>query len=342
MLRRMGPYRIVRQVGRGGLGVVYYAQDERTGRIVALKVLNQTADTVAARRLEREFKALSAIEHRNIVRVLDAGVEDDVPYLAMELVDGLPLRQWLDLPKEAGWAPRPPPLPLDDVSLEAPAYSVSQPGASVDRGSTWLTGDDEPDSLTPMRRTGGDPTTGPNPPELCARLNEPARVDRLRDVLAQVCDGLAFIHSRALVHRDVKPSNVLVEDGGCAKLVDFGLVKLMTSSGNTTATGHVVGTWRYMSPEQARSGKVDGRSDLYALGGVLYEMLAGRPAFAQTSTAMLLHAIVHKPPPRPESINPGVDPGLARIAQRLLAKSPDERYQTADEVAARLRAAGRG
>lgn len=334
MLRKVGPYRIVRSVGRGGLGVVFRAVDDRSGREVALKLLNQpSADTVAARRLAREFQALSAIEHRNIVRVLDAGVHDDTPFLAMEFVEGLSLRAYLSGALDTEFVARPPPPPPDDSfgsrSGDAPA---------------WHLADDEPDSipggLRPLAREGGPVPVAVLAPDERLLLNRPRRLDRLRDVMAQLCDGLAFIHARGLVHRDVKPSNVLVADGGCAKLVDFGLVKLTTSSGNTTATGHVVGTYRYMSPEQARGGRVDGRSDLYALGGVLYEMVCGHPPFLQQQPSELLRAIVAQPPPAPALFNPEIDPTLAHVAVKLLSKEPADRYQSAEEVARRLRGAG--
>lgn len=338
MNKRVGHYRLDKVVGRGGLGVVYRAIDLRTGGEVALKLLNRpAADATAARRMAREFRALRMLDHRNIVRVIDVGTHEDVPYLVMELVNGLPLRGYLDVSTDnARWAPRPPPPPGDDsVSLDR-TFSVSQPGPLP---TSWLGDDEEPDSVPPVLRRGAD-VACPLSPDECARLNQPARVDRLRDVLAQLCDGLAFIHARALVHRDVKPTNVLVSDDGFAKLVDFGLVKLTNGTGNTTATGHVVGTYRYMSPEQARSEPVDGRSDLYALGSVLYEMIAGRPAFAQNSPTELLRAIVHTPPPAPQVVNPKADPTLSHIAMKLLQKDAADRYQTAQEVAQRLRAAG--
>lgn len=339
----MGPYRLGRCVGRGGLGVVYHAVDERSGRVVAVKVLTQpAADTVAARRLAREFRALSEIEHRNIVRVLDAGVHEDYPFLVMEFVDGLSLRAYLDVSHrdDPDYAPHPPPAPRDE--------SISVTGGWGDEavGGSWLLDNDEPDSAPPHRRplASGDGSAPPITvlaPAARVELNNPGRVLRLRDVMAQLCDGLAFIHARGLVHRDLKPSNILVEEGGCAKLVDFGLVKLRSSTGDTTAAGHLVGTYRYMAPEQARGEAVDGRSDLFALGGVLYEMLAGHPPFSQQQPAELLQAIVHHPSPTIEASNPEADPALSAIAMRLLSKDPDGRFQTAEEVARRLRAAGR-
>lgn len=338
MLRRIGPYQLRRVIGRGGLGVVYEAFAD--GERVAVKLLNQSAsDTVAARRLAREFKEVSAVEHRNIVRVLDAGLHEDQPYLVMEFVDGSPLRRYLDYHEDdPEYVPRPPPPPDDSISVTHGSASISRSGAGPT--TAWLDGEDEPDSMKPaMRTTGGDGPPKPQSDAIIAALNKASRIVRLRDALAQVCDGLAFIHARGLVHRDVKPSNVLVNEESVAKLVDFGLVKSIQSSGNTTAAGHVVGTYRYMSPEQARGAKVDGRSDLYAVGSVLYEMLSGRPPFLHEQTPDLLHAIVYETPAPVAAFNPEVDPMLASIAERLLNKSPSSRIPSAIDVARRLRAA---
>jgi serine/threonine protein kinase len=331
-----------RVVGRGGLGVVYEAFAD--GERVALKLLNQPADDIASRRLAREYKELSAVDHRNIVRVLDSGVHEEQPYLVMEFVDGSPLRRYLDFHQDdPAYAPRPPPPPPDDsVSVTHGGTSVSQSGSVA---LAWLESDPEPDSLTPLPRPAPTAVTEsplPLTPAQLARINRPSRIVRLRDVMAQVCDGLAFIHARGLVHRDVKPSNVLVDDDSVAKVVDFGLVKSTLSSGNTTGVGHVVGTYRYMSPEQARGARVDGRSDLYAVGGILYEMLCGRPPFTHEQTPNLLHAIVFESPVSILSLNPEADVTLAGIAERLLNKSPGSRLASAIDVARRLRAARAG
>lgn len=324
-------------MGRGGLGVVYEAFAD--GERIALKLLNQSAsDTIAARRLAREFRELSVIEHRNVVRVLDAGVHEDHPYLVMEYVDGSPLRRYLDYHwNDSSYRMKPPPPPEDSSSITRDA-TISEPGLA------WLNAEEEPDSLpSPVRaaRRTAPQLVEALPKELQGALNKPSRLLRLRDVIAQICDGLACIHARGLVHRDVKPSNVLVDEESCAKLVDFGLVKRTLQTGNTTAVGQVVGTYRYMSPEQARGGRVDGRSDLYSVGSVLYEMLSSRPPFLQTRTPDLLHAIVYETPPPVRSLNTSADPVLADIAERLLHKSPDARFASAVEVARRIRASKR-
>lgn len=318
-MQRVGPYQLERQIGRGGLGVVYRARDERSGASVALKLLSQpAADAVAARRLAREFNALSVIAHPNVVRVLDAGVHEDTPFLVMEHVDGLPLRAWMEL----------------ETASDEPTEPVSVPTAEA--LPSWL--DDEPDSLPARRRPPAAQQLPPVTPERLLALSDPGRTRRLRTALAQVSDGLAFIHARGLIHRDVKPSNVLIDDSGRAKLVDFGLVKIAARTGHTTAAGQVVGTYRYMSPEQAKGGAIDSRSDLYALGAVLYELLTDRPPHEDTRTVQLLEAIVHGEVVPLEKANPHADRTLGALAMGLLQKHPDRRPQTAEEVAALLRA----
>jgi serine/threonine protein kinase len=171
--------------------------------------------------------------------------------------------------------------------------------------------------------------------------NNPDRLHALCEALAQVCDGLSFIHSRGLLHRDVKPGNILVRQDRRATLVDFGLAKRMTDA-EITDHGHVVGTYRYMSPEQARGETLDRRSDLYALGVTLYELLAGRPPFTHRNQLELLEAIIYQEPPEIARINPGAPAPLVRLAERLLQKRPEDRPQNAAEVALLLRVIGRG
>lgn len=329
MPNRAGPYRLLSPVGRGGLGVVYRAVDERSGRLVALKLLNRPlSDQLAARRLMREFQALRPLAHRNVVRVLDAGVHDEVPYLAMELVEGLSLRAWLD---------------SDEPSCCGAPPSVTEPDPADETTETTATPldwfEDEPDSLSLPTPARGVAPAGPLPTCERARLNRPQRLARLCDAVAQVADGLAFIHARGLVHRDIKPSNILVAHGGCAKVVDFGLVKGCEGESETTATGAVVGTYRYMSPEQARGDAVDARSDLYALGGVLYELLCGQSPFCHTPPTALLGAILQQTPAPLERLNPEAPSALGHIALRLLEKEPASRIQSASEVAALVRQA---
>ncbi len=323
-----GPFRLERQVGRGGLGAVYRAVDSRSGATVALKMMPPGTDPVATTRLRREFSSLRTLHHPNIVRVLDIGEEDGIPWLEMEFVEGMHLREWLTIAGEP-------------VALEPEPSSDASEGVDLDVLF------DEPDSgalLAAARARQLTYTTGIEAmltSEEQAEQNQPERLLALCESLAQVCEGLAFIHAHGLVHRDLKPSNILVTPARRAILVDFGLVKQVSESA-TTDPGHVVGTYRYMAPEQARGEAVDPRTDLYSLGATLYELVAGRPPFPQENQFELLEAVVGKTPPAPLYINPGAPEPLCRLAERLLAKHPEDRPGGAGEVAAMLRAVARG
>jgi eukaryotic-like serine/threonine-protein kinase len=323
-----GPFRIERQVGRGGLGAVYRAVDCRSGETVALKLLPPGPDVSATRRLRREFDSLRHLNHPNIVRVLDFGDVDGMPWLAMEFVDGMPLREWL---KVAG----------------RPKLLEPEPDGDAPEGVDLDALFEEPDSgalLAVARAHRFQVQTGVEAmltPEEQVEQNDPDRLHSLCEALAQVCDGLSFIHQRGLLHRDVKPGNILVRQDRRATLVDFGLAKRMTDA-EITDHGQVVGTYRYMSPEQARGETLDRRSDLYSLGATLYELLAGRPPFMHRNQLELLEAIVYREPPDIGRINPGAPAPLCRLAERLLQKRPEERPQNAAEVALLLRVIGRG
>jgi serine/threonine protein kinase len=323
-----GPFRIERQVGRGGLGAVYRAVDCRTGVTVALKMLPPGPDSSATRRLRREFDALRHLDHPNIVRVLDAGDVDGVSWLSMEFVDGMALREWLVVAGQ-------PKLLEPEPEMDAPE--------GVDLDVLF----EEPDSgalLAAARagrlrlETGLDAMLSE---EAQVEQNNPDRLHALCEALAQVCDGLSFIHSCGLLHRDVKPGNILVREDRRATLVDFGLSKRMTDS-EITDHGHVVGTYRYMSPEQARGEAVDRRSDLYSLGATLYELIAGRPPFTHRNQLELLEAIIYRDPPEIARINPRAPAALCRLAERLIQKQPEDRPANAAEVALLLRVIGRG
>ena len=199
-----GPYRIITRLGRGAMGVVYRAVDSRTGRDVALKVMSDIGDDVAATRFTREGEAVSRMVHRNIVTVYEAGVMEQCPYIAMELLEGITLAQ----------------------------------------------------------RMAGD---------------EPLSLDAKLDIVAQLCEGLQYAHDHGVVHRDVKPANVWLLKNGGVKLLDFGLAKVAGST--VTRAGCVVGSVAYMSPEQLSGIDVDGRSDLFAAGVILYELLTGQRPF---------------------------------------------------------------
>jgi len=359
--RTVGPYEILSVIGRGGIGTVYRARQTVTGQPVALKLLGPppACDPTAARRLALEFEALRGLDHPNIVRVFAAGVFEGYSFLAMELVEGLDLRTYLSPVLDEPLVVKPP-VDLSDAGAARPfdleawadepagdAAVADAGGADAIRAFARLMEEPETDPGQPgsfeLDGLAGEP--GPAPwaeqrpisPAFLERLNLRPRVRRLEHALLQVCEGLAYVHERGLVHRDLKPANIMVDDARRVRIMDFGLVKVVDEAVHITLHGKVVGTYRYMAPEQAQGGPVDHRADLYSLGVILFELVCGRPPFAAQRPGQLWQDIISRPAPAVRALNPGADPRLARIAERLLAKNPGLRFQRAEEILREMR-----
>lgn len=364
----IGPYRVLETLGTGGVGTVYRAVDRRTNEAVALKLLSTgpALDARAARRLAREFETLADLSHPNVVRVFDTGVHLGYPYLAMELVEGLTLRHYLSLESDPQLSLGTPSLgsgrsatalsrSIDSMSISQPyapfnlsAYAEEAPSLSEEftsgPESVRALADqvDEPDTLMSFDgeaegEEDGPPVPTPPPaspaPEIdLGELNRPERVGRLKDAMLQLCRALAYIHGHGLVHRDLKPSNVMVDQDHLVRLMDFGLAKFLADDASVTGTNQMVGTFRYMAPEQMLGETVDPRADLYGLGVILYELLAGRPPFDARTPQELCQRALETEPPNLLTFNPVGDRQLTRIAHRLIQKDANERYQTAEEV----------
>lgn len=369
----IGPYRVLETLGSGGAGTVYRALDRRTTDEVALKLLSAgpARDARAARRLAREFDTLVDLSHPNVVKVFESGVHQGVPYLAMELIEGLTLRHYLDL--GSGDRQTPPgshtprsPLSIlrtadDDFGPLSRSFSDSMDDSddSPHDGTFGLEAfaEEAPSEDLESFASSGSPHVGigsddslegfdlpppmpriPEPEEEPGRvvreedLNRPERMGRLKDAMLQICEALAYIHGHGLVHRDLKPSNIMVDDDRQVRLMDFGLAKFLADDAAITEAGKLVGTYRYMAPEQILGEPLDGRSDLYSLGVILYELLSGRPPFDAKTPHELWRQVLETEPPPVLALNLHGDPQLARVAHRLIRKEPDDRFQTAEEV----------
>lgn len=324
----IGPYRIESTLGRGGAGIVFRAQDDRTNEEVAIKVLRTTGvPSTQAARLLREFQALSELEHPNVVKVFDTGVFDGSPYLVMEYVDGLNLRSYLSL----DWLA---PTLSDSFSQTSAILDHRGTGRGFDLDALFDEPDTEEVSAPPLASREPGPTLSDTalPSLSLEELNRPERVGRLKDAIVQICDALSYIHGHGLVHRDLKPSNILVDPDRRVRLMDFGLAKFLADDQGITVSGKVVGTYRYMAPEQALGEPLDARADLYALGVILFELMTGQPPYDAPTPAEFWQRILEQEPPSLRSLNPGADEQIAFIAQRLLRKDPDDRFRTAEEI----------
>lgn len=266
--RAFGPYTLVRELGRGGVGIVYEAVERALGRTVALKVLKTgfDGDPVTRMRFAREVSACARVRHDHIVPIFGHGEVEGQAYYAMDLVRGESL------------------------------------GAVLAAGRA------------------------PEPPTLCREL-------------ANVADALHTLHGQGIVHRDVKPENVLVRPDGRMLLADFGLARTAESA-RLTSTGSMMGTPLYMSPEQVlgASDRIDARTDVYGLGALLYEALCGKTPFGGDDLGSLLPQILGQRPVPPRAVRPEVPEGCERIALKALEKAPADRYGSAAEMATDLRA----
>ncbi len=271
--RTLSHYRILAQLGAGGMGVVYRAEDIRLGREVAVKFVSEDAahDDQAVQRLRSEARAASALNHANICTIYDVGEDEGHPFIVMELMKGQTLRDRL--------------------------------------------------------------------------VSGPLKVHQLVDIGIEISDALHAAHSDGIIHRDIKPGNIFLTDRGHVKILDFGLAKLTrppTGAATTndlprTVVGVTIGTVSYMSPEQAAGEDLDGRTDLFSLGVVLYECATGRHPFPGKTSAVILSAILNRSPIAPVTINPALPLRLQEVINNCLEKDRELRYQSAADLRADLK-----
>lgn len=301
---RIGDYCLVRQVGRGGMGVVYEAEQVATGRRVALKVLPFASALEASQlqRFQNEARVGAILRHPNIVPVYATGCDRGIYYYAMKFVNGPSLAALVDARRSGEFPGKP------RGSDRTPGVDALPTGCS------------------------GEATKGSSERVLADRsFREVARLGR------EAAEALEAAHQAGVIHRDVKPSNLLLDESNNLWVADFGLARFGSERG-LTRTGNLLGTLRYMSPEQAlgRPGLVDHRTDLYSLGATLYELITLRPAFPGSDRQDLLRRIDREEPPRPRSIDPTIPASLEAVVLKAMAKHPADRYSCALELAADL------
>ncbi|HVT44034.1 MAG TPA: protein kinase [Thermoanaerobaculia bacterium] len=273
---KLARYEVVRELGKGAMGIVYLAKDPLIGRLVALKTIRPaTGDDDEAKefqeRFVREAQAAGILSHSAIVTVHDIGQdpESGVSFIAMEYIEGSNLKE------------------------------VLQQGTPFDHF-------------------------------------------QVAEVVSQVADAIDYAHSKGIIHRDVKPANIILCGEARAKITDFGIAKIASGVSNLTTTGQFLGTPNYMAPEQIKGTKIDGRTDIFSLGIVFYEALSRRKPFGGDSLTTISYKIVHEPFPPLRDIDPSIPEGFEEIIGRCLAKDPADRYQRARELANDIRAIVRG
>lgn len=267
----IGNYQVQRELGRGGMGVVYKAHEQSLQRVVALKVLppHLAADPNFVKRFEREARAVASLTHPNIVTIFAVGSHDDYHFMAMEYVKG---------------------NTIDQIVREKGRYGVRE----------------------------------------------------AVEIVQQAADALAEAHRNDIIHRDIKPHNIMIDQAGRVKVMDFGLAKLMSGRTEITATGTYMGTPSYMSPEQCQGHELDPRTDIYSLGIMLYEMLAGTPPFKADTPLAVMRKILDDPMPSLTAAAPAAPYEVECILSKMTAKDANARYASADDLSADLKAWLRG
>lgn len=329
----LGEYRILSELGRGGMGVVYRAVQESLGREVALKVLPDSLvrSGHARTRFLREAAAAASLHHTNIVPVFEVGEQDNTIFYAMQFIDGIGLDEVI-----CGLQ-RTEPTPEGSIAwnlVNAEIRSRRSSGSSGSERSRDLTGASrfaEGDSPAAVPEVVV-PAAG-NSSESVAGRSMTAFSRNVAVIGCQVASALNYAHEHGVIHRDIKPSNLLITKSGTVWVTDFGLAK--TQEGELTRTGDIVGTIRYMSPERF-SGQCDARSDIYALGMTLYELLARQPAFRSENRLALIESICRTEPPRLQTLDRRIPRDLQTIVEKAIDKDADRRYATAAEMEADL------
>jgi serine/threonine protein kinase/Tfp pilus assembly protein PilF len=319
----LGEYRLVREIGRGGMGIVYEAEQASLGRHVALKVLSGTAalDSLKLQRFRVETQAVAQLHHPHIVPIFAVGSERGAHYYAMQYIDGPTLAEVIHQQRRFGWfaVGEPEGGPISSVTGGMPATRSSAPSkASADEASGG--GSEVLPSLLPAAGTSS--TRGRGAFLAVARL------------AIQAAEALDHAHAMGVLHRDIKPSNLLIDSRANLWVTDFGLARFQDEPG-LTRTGDLLGTLRYMAPELMLGHRIayDPRSDVYSLGATFYELITLRPVFDGRDRHVLLRQIAQDEPIPPRRLDPAIPRDLETIILKAMDKEPDRRYATAREMA---------
>ena len=322
---QIGDFRIERRLGAGGMGIVYQARQVSLNRPVALKVLGQSLKRPGdLTRFQREAQAAARLSHPGIASIYFIGQDRHICYLVMELVEGVSLRRVLDRlgQSSAGGTS------LDTAAREELTHEDLARPLRFDQPTEDLAA--VPADAAPE---GKDPLNPYLSPQALKLRCDSDHIRRASELVRDVAGALAHAHQRGVVHRDIKPDNILLDKSGKIHVIDFGVARFFDDL-SVTYTGQLVGTPLYMSPEQVTGrGAIDPRTDVYSLGLVLYELLTLRAPLEANNREFLLRTIVTKALPPVNWRNPAVPDSLLRIVHKATQKDPDQRYATAAEMA---------
>jgi WD40 repeat protein/serine/threonine protein kinase len=332
----LGDFRILREVGRGGMGVVYEAEQLSLHRRVAFKVL-PLAGALDPRQLQRfktEAQAAALLHHTNIVPIHAVGCERGVHYYAMQFIEGKTLAEVIRQLRQVEGLDETPQAEAHESMPTSPPFKGGARGGS-------LGGRTRRDSEAPRGTQGATDHQDRERPGGSQGANSTrnrAYFRHVADLGIQAAEALDNAHAHGVIHRDIKPANLLLDASGRLWITDFGLARLQDDNG-LTMTGDLLGTLRYMSPEQAlaKRGYLDDRTDIYSLGATLYELLTLHPAIEGQDRQEILRKIAQEEPAPPRKFNPAIPRELETILLKTMNKEPGDRYATAQELAADLR-----
>ena len=348
---KIGEYEIVRELGRGGMGVVYEARHKTMERLAALKVIPWISSQPAALdRFLREARSGGSLHHTNIVPVFEVGHADGYYFFAMQLIDGQNLREVIDEIKRIELVTEAQPTSTSnrnqvrsrDLSATHSFYWGDKDAKNANRGDAGVGTENslnspiEADKVTKEQVSNATVSSNLSETHRLAGVG-PQRESyyhRVARVGQQVAEALDHAHSNGIVHRDIKPSNLILDTDGCVWVTDFGLAK--TDSDDLTATGDVIGTLRYMAPERLK-GIADACGDIYSLGLTLYELCTFRQAFDGVERFDVLRQLERSEPVKPRKVRPSIPPDFETIILKAIHRQPEKRYATAQLFAEDLR-----